>query len=53
MYGETKVRPFFELPGTLENLEFLGPGEVMANVNLVELSSQAENGMPSCDSDKE
>ncbi len=36
--GKTKACKFFDLPGINEKLEYMGPGEVFANVNLNELS---------------
>ncbi len=36
--GRIKACKFFDLPGINEKLEYMGPGEVFANVSLNELS---------------
>ncbi|MGK0290863.1 MAG: putative ATPase [bacterium] len=36
--GKTSIRKFFEIPELKERLEYMGPGEVLANADLKELS---------------
>lgn len=38
--GHTRVRPFFELPGIAEKLDFMGPGEAFIDTDLVKLTAQ-------------
>lgn len=38
--GQTRVRPFFELPGIGEKLNYMGPGEAFVDTNLAALTDE-------------
>jgi hypothetical protein len=38
--GQTRVRPFFELPGIGDKLNYMGPGEAFVDTNLAALTDE-------------